>query len=117
MRYPSFSRIQRVYNAVKRVGEKAELSTTNNGSTGWCKWWWWERYFEPWFELADWPVEDEQQMVRIFAIYRQRWAVEDSFQVTEECLGWEVVKCWICAASAPWWLWLGSRQVFFISWE
>jgi hypothetical protein len=23
MRYPSFSRIQRVYNAVKRVGEKA----------------------------------------------------------------------------------------------
>jgi len=32
--------------------------------------------WEPWLLLTDWPVEDEQQAVRIFAMYRQRWAVE-----------------------------------------
>ena len=37
-------------------------------------------------------MEDEQQAVRIFAMYRQRWAVEDSFKVTKECLGWEEVQ-------------------------
>ncbi|MFL5590356.1 MAG: hypothetical protein ACJ8DI_22265 [Ktedonobacteraceae bacterium] len=45
-----------------------------------------------WLLLTDWPVEDEQQAVRIFAMYRQRWAVEDSFKVTKECLGWEEVQ-------------------------
>ena len=48
--------------------------------------------WEPWLLLTDWPVEDEQQTVRIFAMYRQRWAVEDSFKVTKECLGWEEVQ-------------------------
>ena len=48
--------------------------------------------WEPWLLLTDWPVEDEQQAVRIFAMYRQRWAVEDSFKVTKECLGWEEVQ-------------------------
>lgn len=48
--------------------------------------------WEPWLRLPDWPVEDEQQAVRIFAMYRQRWAVEDSFKVTKECLGWEEVQ-------------------------
>ena len=42
--------------------------------------------------LTDWPVEDEQQAVRIFARYCQRWAVQDSFKVTNECLGWEEVQ-------------------------
>jgi hypothetical protein len=37
-------------------------------------------------------VENEEQAVRIFARYRQRWAVEDSFKVTKVCLGWEEVK-------------------------
>jgi hypothetical protein len=49
-------------------------------------------HWEPWLLLTDWPVEDEQQAVRIFAMYRQRWAVEDSFKVTKECLGWEEVQ-------------------------
>lgn len=48
--------------------------------------------WEPWLLLTDWPVEDEQQAVRIFALDRQRWAVEDSFNVTKECLGWEEVQ-------------------------
>jgi hypothetical protein len=48
--------------------------------------------WEPWLLLTDWPVEDEQQAVRIFAMYRQPWAVEDSFKVTKECLGWEEVQ-------------------------
>jgi len=49
-------------------------------------------HWEPWLGLPDWPVEDEQQALRIFAMYRQRWAVEDSFKVTKECLGWEEVQ-------------------------
>jgi hypothetical protein len=48
--------------------------------------------WEPWLRLPAWPVEDEQQAVRIFAMYRQRWAVEDSCKVTKECLGWEEVQ-------------------------
>jgi hypothetical protein len=48
--------------------------------------------WEPWLLLTDWPVEDEEQAVRIFARYHQRWAVEDSFKVTKECLGWEEVQ-------------------------
>ena len=37
-------------------------------------------------------MEDEHQAMRIFVMYRQRWAVEDSFKVTKECLGWEEVQ-------------------------
>ncbi len=48
--------------------------------------------WEPWLLITDWPVEDEEQAVRIFAMYRQRWAVEDSFKVTKQCLGWEEVQ-------------------------
>ena len=33
-------------------------------------------HWKPWLLLTDWPVEDEQQAVRIFALYRQRWAVD-----------------------------------------
>jgi hypothetical protein len=43
----------------------------------------------PWWLLTDWPVEDEQSAMRIFIMYRERWAAEDSFKVTKECLGWE----------------------------
>jgi hypothetical protein len=45
----------------------------------------------PWLLLTDWPVEDEQSALRIFPMYRERWAAEDSFKVTKECLGWEEV--------------------------
>ena len=46
----------------------------------------------PWWVLTDWPVEDEQSAERIFTMYRERWAAEDSFKVTKECLGWEEVQ-------------------------
>jgi hypothetical protein len=46
----------------------------------------------PWWLLTDWPVEDEQSALRIFVMYRERWAAEDSFKVTKECLGWEEVQ-------------------------
>jgi Transposase DDE domain len=46
----------------------------------------------PWLLLTDWPVADEQSALRIFIMYRERWAAEDSFKVTKECLGWEEVQ-------------------------
>jgi hypothetical protein len=46
----------------------------------------------PWWLLTDWPVEDAQSALRIFIMYRERWAAEDSFKVTKECLGWEEVQ-------------------------
>lgn len=47
---------------------------------------------EPWLLVTDWPVVDESSAVRIFRMYRQRWAAEDSFKFTKECLGWEEVQ-------------------------
>ncbi len=47
---------------------------------------------EPWLLLTDWPVVDALSAVRIFRMYRQRWAVEDSFKFTKDCLGWEDVQ-------------------------
>jgi hypothetical protein len=51
-----------------------------------------ETKLEPWLLLTEWAVETEQQAVRVFRMYRQRWAVEDSFKFTKECLGWEEVQ-------------------------
>jgi hypothetical protein len=48
--------------------------------------------WEPWLLLTDWPVEDGPGAVRIFQMYRQRWAVEDSFKFTKECVDWEEVQ-------------------------
>lgn len=48
--------------------------------------------WEPWLLLTDWPVEDGPGAVRIFQMYRQRWAVEDSFKFTKECVDWEQVQ-------------------------
>lgn len=47
---------------------------------------------EPWLLLTDWPVTDAEGALRVFQMYRQRWAVEDSFKFTKECLGWEEVQ-------------------------
>lgn len=47
---------------------------------------------EPWVLLTDWPVTDAQSAVRIFSMYRQRWAVEDSFRFLKDILGWEDVQ-------------------------
>lgn len=46
----------------------------------------------PWLLLTDWPVEDEQSALRIFMMYRERWAAEDRFKVTKQCLGWQEVQ-------------------------
>jgi hypothetical protein len=47
---------------------------------------------EPWLLITDWPVTDAESALRIFRMYRQRWAVEDSFKFTKDCLGWEEVQ-------------------------
>jgi hypothetical protein len=47
---------------------------------------------KPWLLITDWPVEDAESAVRILRMYRQRWAVEDSFKFTKEVLGWEEVQ-------------------------
>lgn len=47
---------------------------------------------DPWLLVTDWAVDTEFAALRIFRMYRQRWAVEDSFKFTKECLGWEEVQ-------------------------
>jgi hypothetical protein len=48
--------------------------------------------WEPWWLLTDLPVVDAASATQVFCIYRQRWAVEDTFKVSKECLGWEEVQ-------------------------
>jgi hypothetical protein len=48
--------------------------------------------WEPWLLLTDWPVDDTASAVRVFRMYRQRWAVEDCFKFTKDVLGWEAVR-------------------------
>jgi hypothetical protein len=47
---------------------------------------------EPWLLITDWPVTDEASALHVFRMYRQRWAVEESFKFTKTCLGWEEVQ-------------------------
>ena len=47
---------------------------------------------DPWLLLTDWEVATEEQALRIFQMYRQRWGVEDCFKFTKDCLGWEDVQ-------------------------
>jgi hypothetical protein len=47
---------------------------------------------KPWLLVTDWPVTDADSAVRIFRMYRQRWAVEDSFRFVKDTLGWEDVQ-------------------------
>ncbi|MEM3433807.1 MAG: transposase [Candidatus Methanomethyliaceae archaeon] len=47
---------------------------------------------EPWLLLTDWPVRNRPQAVRLFAMYHQRWAIEDSFKFTKQSLRWEAVR-------------------------
>ena len=47
---------------------------------------------DPWVLVTDWEVETEMAAVRIFQMYRQRWSVEDSFNFSKDCLGWEEVQ-------------------------
>jgi hypothetical protein len=47
---------------------------------------------KPWLLVTDWPVTDAVAATRIFQMYRQRWAVEDSFRFVKDILGWEGVQ-------------------------
>jgi hypothetical protein len=47
---------------------------------------------DPWLLLTDWPVEDEASALRVFRMYRERWAIEDCFKFTKDVLGWEQVQ-------------------------
>ena len=46
----------------------------------------------PWLLVTDWPVTEAESAVRILQMYRQRWAVEDSFRFVKDTLGWEEVQ-------------------------
>jgi len=48
--------------------------------------------WEPWYLITDIPVTDAESAKKVFRIYRQRWAIEDAFKITKECLGWEEVQ-------------------------
>lgn len=47
---------------------------------------------EPWWLVTDHPVTTADQATEVFRMYRQRWAIEDSFKVGKQCLGWEEVQ-------------------------
>jgi Transposase DDE domain len=51
-----------------------------------------DSFLEPLLVVTDWPVETEAQAKRIWVMYRQRWAVEDSLKFVKDCLGWEDVQ-------------------------
>jgi hypothetical protein len=47
---------------------------------------------EPWLLITDHPVTNEQEALKVFRMYRERWAIEDCFKFTKEVLGWEDVQ-------------------------
>jgi len=47
---------------------------------------------EPWWLVTDHPVTNADEATEVFRMYRQRWAIEDSFKVGKQCLGWEAVQ-------------------------
>lgn len=47
---------------------------------------------DPWLLLTDWPVTTEAEALRVFQMYRMRWAVEDCFKFTKDVVGWEDVQ-------------------------
>ena len=47
---------------------------------------------EPWWLLTDRPVTSAEEATEIFRMYRQRWAIEDTFKIGKQCLGWEDVQ-------------------------
>jgi hypothetical protein len=47
---------------------------------------------KPWLLITDWSVTDAHSAIRIFQMYRQRWAIEDSFRFVKDTLGWEEVQ-------------------------
>jgi hypothetical protein len=49
-------------------------------------------HLAPGLLITDWSVTNAESAVRIFRMYRQRWAVEDSFKFVKDLLGWEEVQ-------------------------
>ncbi len=47
---------------------------------------------EPWWLVTDHPVTNADEATEVLRMYRQRWAIEDSFKVGKQCLGWEEVQ-------------------------
>lgn len=47
---------------------------------------------EPWWLLTDHPVTTAAEAIRVFRMYAQRWAIEDTFKVVKETLGQETVQ-------------------------
>ena len=46
----------------------------------------------PWRLITDWPVDSAERARMAFAMYAHRWAIEDAFKVTKQCLGWEDIQ-------------------------
>jgi len=42
--------------------------------------------------VTDHPVTNADEATEVLRMYRQRWAIEDSFKVGKQCLGWEEVQ-------------------------
>lgn len=42
--------------------------------------------------ITDHPVETAEDALRVFQMYRMRWAVEDAFKFIKQSLGWEEVQ-------------------------
>jgi hypothetical protein len=85
---------------------------------------------KPWLLITDWPVENAESTVRIFRMYRQRWAVEGSSKFTKGVLGWEEVPLldlegvctllaldWVAAGVMSWASrWSGKRYASWPAW-
>jgi hypothetical protein len=51
-----------------------------------------DAHLKPWLLITDRPVTGPASARHVFYMYRQRWAVEDAFKFTKNCLGWEDVQ-------------------------
>lgn len=46
----------------------------------------------PWRLVTDWPVDSTERAKMTFSMYAHRWAIEDAFKFTKQCLGWEDIQ-------------------------
>lgn len=63
--------------------------------------------WEPWVLVTDWAVQDAPAAARVFQMYRQRWAIEDAFKFTKECVNWEAAQVLS---------WEGLRMLVALAW-
>ena len=57
----------------------------------------------PWWLRTDRPVTTAATATELFRMYRQRWSIEDTCKIGQQCLGWEDVPVRKLAESVPWW--------------